>query len=74
MIQKIYLSKLCPKKMCIYALNPLAMGIFALNELFYADVDPSKMRFKRAGCIDVGLKCGGWGRIVTELRIEDRVK
>ncbi len=26
---------------------------------------------QRAGCFDVGLLCGGWGRIVLELRVED---
>jgi hypothetical protein len=30
------------------------------------------MRFKRAHCIDVGLECEGWGRIVMEFRAEDR--
>jgi hypothetical protein len=32
------------------------------------------MRFKRAGCFDVGVQCGGWGRIVIELSVEDRDK
>jgi hypothetical protein len=30
------------------------------------------MRFKRANCFDVGLECGGWGRIVLELSVEKR--
>ena len=68
------ITKLCPKRICIYALNAMAMGIFASNELFYAGVDPNEMRFKRAGCADVGLKCGGWGHIVMELRVEERQK
>jgi hypothetical protein len=32
------------------------------------------MRFKRTGCFDVGVKCGGWGRIVMEIKVEDRQK
>jgi hypothetical protein len=32
------------------------------------------MRFKRAACFDVGLECGGWGRIVMEISVEDRKK
>ncbi|KYK37016.1 MAG: TIGR04076 family protein [Theionarchaea archaeon] len=68
------LTKLCPKKVCIYALNAVAMLIFASNELFYAGVDPNEMRFKRAGCFDVGVHCGGWGHIVMEIRVEDREK
>jgi uncharacterized repeat protein (TIGR04076 family) len=66
------ITKLCPKRICIYALSSVAMGIFASNELFYAGVDPNEMRFKRAGCFDVGVKCGGWGHIVMEIRVEDR--
>jgi uncharacterized repeat protein (TIGR04076 family) len=66
------LTKLCPKKVCIYALNAATSMIFASNELFYAGVDPNEMRFKRAACFDVGVQCGGWGRIVLELSVVDR--
>ena len=68
------LTKRSPQKICIYALNSIAGLIFASNELFYAGVDPNKMRFKRAGCFDVGVKCGGWGHLVMELSVEDRKK
>src|SRR4030065_293646 len=68
------LTKLCPKRICIYALNSIAGLIFASNELFYAGIDPNEMRFKRAGCFDVGVQCGGWGHIVMELSVEDRDK
>ena len=66
------ISKLCPKRMCIYAVSALKHGVFAANELFYAGVDPNEMRFKRTGCFDVGVECGGWGRIVMEIRVEER--
>jgi uncharacterized repeat protein (TIGR04076 family) len=66
------LTKLCPKKVCIYALNAAAGLIFTSNELLYAGIDPNEMRFKRAGCFDVGVQCGGWGRIIMEIRVEDR--
>lgn len=66
------LTKHCPKKVCIYALNAATNMIFAANELFYAGVDPNEMRFKRAACFDVGVQCGGWGRIVLELRVVER--
>jgi uncharacterized repeat protein (TIGR04076 family) len=68
------LTKLCPKRICIYALSSVAQLIFASSELFYAGVDPNKMRFRRAGCFDVGVECGGWGHIVMELSVEDRNK
>lgn len=66
------LTDRCPAKICGYSLNAALMMVFAANELLYAGVDPNEIRFKRAGCFDVGLECGGWGRIVLELRVEDR--
>jgi uncharacterized repeat protein (TIGR04076 family) len=68
------LTNLSPKRICIYALSLIAGLIFTSNELSYAGIDPNQMRFKRAGCFDVGVQCGGWGRIVIELSVEDRDK
>ncbi|HEY0088786.1 MAG TPA: hypothetical protein VGB37_08080 [Candidatus Lokiarchaeia archaeon] len=66
------LTKQSPKKICIYALSTLDKLIFAANELLYAGIDPNEMRFKRAGCFDIGLKCGGWGKCVMEIKVVDR--
>ncbi|MBN1889014.1 MAG: TIGR04076 family protein [Thermoflexales bacterium] len=66
------LGEFCPKTMCVYAVSSLATLIFAAQELFYAGVDPNEMRFKRVNCIDVGLQCGGWGKVVLELGVQDR--
>ncbi|MCW3981651.1 MAG: hypothetical protein NWE81_00820 [Candidatus Bathyarchaeota archaeon] len=66
------LTKKNPKRICIYALKPLAQMIFAVNELIYAGADPNQLRFKRAGCFDVGVDHGGWGHIVMEVKVEDR--
>lgn len=66
------LTSLGPKKICVQALSAAAKLIFAAQELFYAGVDPNEMRFKRAGCMDVGLQCGGWGKVVLEIRVEER--
>jgi uncharacterized repeat protein (TIGR04076 family) len=68
------ITKLSPKRICIYALSSVANLIFTSNELLYAGANPNEMRFKRTGCFDVGVKCGGWGRIVMEIKIEDRQK
>ncbi|MHA2052170.1 MAG: hypothetical protein ACW99F_01110 [Candidatus Hodarchaeales archaeon] len=68
------ITKLCPKRICIYALNSMATGIFTSNELFYVDVDPNEMLFKRFGCFDVGVQCGGWGRVIMEISVEERKK
>ncbi|MEW6348506.1 MAG: hypothetical protein AB1646_05555 [Thermodesulfobacteriota bacterium] len=76
---KIYLdsagnliSSLCPKRMCVYAVSALQPAVFAVGELILAGVDPTEMRFNRTGCFDVGVQCGGWGRVVMEVRVEQR--
>ena len=66
------ITKLNPKRICVYALSTVAPLIFTANELFYAGADPNEMRFNRTGCFDVGVRCGGWGRVVMEVRLEDR--
>jgi len=68
------LTKKNPRRICIYALAQLPQFIFAINELVYAGVDPTEMRFKRTGCFDVGVDCGGFGHIVMEVRVEERQK
>jgi len=68
------LTKLGPSRVCIFALHSIALAMPALAELIYAGIDPNKMRFNRFGCVDVGVRCGGWGHIVMELSVEDRDK
>jgi len=68
------LTKLGPSKICIFALHSVALAIPALAELLYAGINPNEMRFKRFGCPDVGIRCGGWGHIVMELSVENRDK
>ena len=68
------LTKLGPSRICIFALHSVALAMPALAELLYAGINPNEMRFKRFGCPDVGIKCGGWGHIVMELGVEDRDK
>jgi uncharacterized repeat protein (TIGR04076 family) len=66
------LTKLSPKRICVHALAALAAPVVVTNELFYADVDPNDMRLNRVACFDVGVRCGGWGRVVMEVKMEDR--
>jgi uncharacterized repeat protein (TIGR04076 family) len=66
------ITGMCPRRVCVYALHPLATLIFASNELLYAGADPNSLRFNRTGCSDVGVRCGGWGHIAMEVRVEER--
>jgi uncharacterized repeat protein (TIGR04076 family) len=68
------LTKLCSKRVCFGAMGAMPPLISMAHELFYAGIDPNEMRFKRAGCFDVGVQCGGWGRVVMEIKVEERKK
>jgi uncharacterized repeat protein (TIGR04076 family) len=66
------LTKLGPSRICIFALHSIALAMPALAELMYAGIDPNAMKFKRFGCVDVGVRCGGWGHIVMEVKVAAR--
>ena len=68
------LTKLSPNRICISALGAVEKLIYAANALMFADQNPNEMLFDRVGCSDVGLKCGGWGKIVMEIKVTDRKK
>jgi len=59
-----------PERICMGALYPLGPLVYAVSELHYAGADPNALRFNRTHCFDVGVKCGGWGRVIMEVRVE----
>ncbi|MCP4599906.1 MAG: TIGR04076 family protein [Proteobacteria bacterium] len=65
------LTRRCPKRVCVYAINAIVPQIFAAHELMHAGVDPNEMRFNSAACFDVGVQCGGFGRIAMKIRVVD---
>jgi len=66
------LTKMAPSMVCAYAMPIMSQAIFGIQELWYAGVDPNALCFRRAGCFDVGIRCGGWGHIVLEVKVMDR--
>lgn len=66
------LTKMAPSKVCAFLLPNMCQMIYGMHELWYAGIDPNELTFKRAGCFDVGVHCGGWGNVVVEGRVLDR--
>ncbi len=64
------LTERCPARICMGALAPLYPLAYAVSELHYQGADPNALRFNRTHCFDVGVKCGGWGRVIMEVRVE----
>jgi len=68
-LQGNLLTGKCPERVCMHAVQAGAHHLFAAGELLHHGVDPEQMRFKRFGCLDVGLECGGWGHVVMEIKV-----
>ncbi|MHA1884285.1 MAG: hypothetical protein ACXAAI_12765 [Promethearchaeota archaeon] len=66
------ITKLNPKRICISALVAMDKLISGANALMFAGQDPNEMLFNKAGCSDIGLKCGGWGTIAMEIKVINR--
>ncbi len=66
------ITKMAPKRICAFALPVMTQLIFTMQDLWYAGVDPNEACFRRGGCFDVGVRCGGWGNIVMEAKVMDR--
>lgn len=66
------ISKMAPSRICAFVMPIMTQAIFAIHELWYAGVDPNELQFKRGGCFDVGVRCGGWGHVVLEAKVMDR--
>ncbi|UCG37868.1 MAG: hypothetical protein JSV00_06605 [bacterium] len=64
-------TRQCPDQVCVFLLGGAQNLLYAGMELFLADADPNRMTFKRTHCADVGLECGGWGKVVVELKAEE---
>ena len=65
------LAHKCPKKICPYILPAMSRMMWIIQERIYEGLDPLPY-FHRAHCQDVGIECGGWGKILIEARIENR--
>ncbi len=60
----------CPPLMCLSLVSQLTGVISALFERIAAGLDPNGLLFDTIGCIDVGIECGGWGRVLVKIHVE----
>ena len=68
------LTSMAPSKVCAFLLPNMTLAINAMQELWYAGVDPNERCFNLGGCPDVGVKCGGWGHVKVESKLVDRAE
>jgi len=61
-----------PERVCAFLMPHLTVMINAFFENIMNGRDPNEVMFNRTGCYDVGPACGGWGRVIVEMRAEPR--
>ena len=62
----------CPEKVCIYLLQTMALATFSAQEFIYSGLDPNKLKFRRLGCFDTGITCGGVGHVAVEFSAQEK--
>ena len=70
-----FITKLCPKKMCVYLISQLAIPVALINERLSEALDPGNFHFMRyVKCLDAGVDCLGYGEVMMKVRVIPRVK
>jgi uncharacterized repeat protein (TIGR04076 family) len=65
-----YEGKEPPGPVCISALSPIIPLMLGVLNNIAGGNDPEKIAFNRIRCLDVGVKNGGWGEILMEIKVE----
>lgn len=70
-----FITKLCPKKMCVYLISQLTIPVALINERLSEALDPGNFHFMRhVKCLDTGVDCLGYGEVMMNVRVIPRVK
>ena len=70
-----FITKLCPKRMCVYLLSQLVIPVALINERLSEGLDPNEFHFMRyARCPDVGVECYGYGEVMLKIQVIPRSK
>ena len=70
-----FITKLCPKKMCVYLISQLAIPVALINERLSEALDPNDFHFMRhVKCLDAGIECLGYGEVMMQVRVVPREK
>ena len=68
-----FITKLCPKKMCVYVVSQLIVPVALINERLSESLDPNEFHFMHeVRCLDVGVDCSGYGGIRLRVGVVPR--
>ena len=69
-----FISKLCPKRMCVYLVSQLTLPVAMINERLSEGLNPNDFHFMRyVRCLDVGVECLGYGEVMMKVEVVARV-
>ncbi len=70
-----FITKLCPKKMCVYLISQLTVPVALINERLSEELDPNDFHFMRnVRCLDTGVECLGYGEVMLKVQVSPRKK
>ena len=70
-----FITRLCPKRMCVYLISQLSIPVALINERFSECLEPNDFHFMRyVKCPDAGVDCYGYGDVMLKVKVIPRVK
>jgi len=68
-----FITKLCPKRMCVYLVSQLIIPVALINERLSEGLDPNDFHFMRQiHCLDSGVDCMGYGQVRAAVTVVPR--
>lgn len=68
-----FITKLCPKRMCVYLISQLTIPVALINERLSEGLDPNNFHFMRyVRCPDAGVECYGYGEVMLKVQVVPR--
>lgn len=68
-----FISKLCPKRLCVHLISQLVVPVALINERLSERLEPNGFTFMRqVRCSDVGVDCTGYGGVMLKVSVVPR--
>ena len=68
-----FISKLCPKRLCVYLISQLSIPVALINERLSESLEPDQFHFMHyVRCPDVGVDCSGYGEVMLRVQVVPR--
>jgi len=69
-----FITKLCPKRMCVYLISQLTVPVALINERLGEGHEPNDFHFMRyVRCLDTGVECMGYGEVMLKVQVVPRI-